>query len=328
MKTKSIFLASILALSIFFIFNCGEDDSSASKYTNLGKKWTLATDEPGWSEREYHKSIVYDNKIWIFAGYDKDWHYGDVWSSKDGINWEDEENNIGSILAGDEVCICEFKDKFWVISEDGIAYSKDLKDWNSVEIDDGNVWNNKLLTDRNRPKCVVNDDKIWIIGGTRYPNDDVWSSSDGIKWKEISEDIGEVSRTSAAVVSFDNKIWIIGGHTTYVGDDSEVKISDEVWSSSDGEKWKLESNLPRSRKGHTSLVFDNKIWVISGNCWNEEGYVFYSSDGKEWIEASDDAPSRCGHSSVAFDNKLWIFGGDSTGEGGSDGFVNEVWYSD
>ncbi|MEM2618527.1 MAG: DUF2341 domain-containing protein, partial [Candidatus Hadarchaeales archaeon] len=79
------------------------------------------------------------------------------------------------------------------------------------------------------------------------------------------------------------------------------------------------------RYSHTSVVFDNKIWVLGG--YASSGYkndVWYSSDGINWTCATSAASwsARYGHTSVVFDNKIWVLGGYD-----SSGYKNDVWYS-
>jgi hypothetical protein len=79
------------------------------------------------------------------------------------------------------------------------------------------------------------------------------------------------------------------------------------------------------RRNHTSVVFDNKMWVLGG--WDYSGYrndVWYSSDGINWVCATESAgwSPREGHTSVVFDNKIWVLGGYD-----GDDFRNDVWYS-
>jgi hypothetical protein len=77
---------------------------------------------------------------------------------------------------------------------------------------------------------------------------------------------------------------------------------------------------------HTSVVFDNKIWVIGGLDFgfNRKNDVWYSSDGINWTCATANAgwSARSGHASVVFDNKIWVIGGYS------DWYPrNDIWYS-
>jgi hypothetical protein len=79
------------------------------------------------------------------------------------------------------------------------------------------------------------------------------------------------------------------------------------------------------RYGHSSVIFDNKIWVFGGNkasgCMND---VWYSADGVNWTQAIANAgwSVRDGHTSGVFDNKMWVIGG-------WDEYTNkrDVWYS-
>jgi outer membrane protein assembly factor BamB len=79
-----------------------------------------------------------------------------------------------------------------------------------------------------------------------------------------------------------------------------------------------------ARGYHTSVVFDNKMWVIGGFNSTRRNDVWYSEDGINWTEATASAPwaGRMGHTSVVFDNKIWVIGGYS----GS--LRNDVWYSE
>ena len=86
------------------------------------------------------------------------------------------------------------------------------------------------------------------------------------------------------------------------------------------------TNAPFSERYlHSSVMFDNKLWVIAGrddgSPYNND--VWYSADGITWTEATTNAPfsGRQYHSSVVFDNKLWVIAG-------SDGsYKKDVWYS-
>jgi len=68
-----------------------------------------------------------------------------------------------------------------------------------------------------------------------------------------------------------------------------------------------------ARFGHTSVVLDNKLWVMGGGHWPHHNDVWWSADGTNWTQATANAgwAPRTAHSSVAFDNKLWVLGGSS-----------------
>jgi N-acetylneuraminic acid mutarotase len=86
---------------------------------------------------------------------------------------------------------------------------------------------------RSSAESVYFNGKIWILGGhsTGGQNlNDVWSSSDGINWTQVTANAPWSARLEHTSIVFNNKIWVIGGM-----DDNSGLLND-VWSSSDGIK--------------------------------------------------------------------------------------------
>ncbi len=82
-----------------------------------------------------------------------------------------------------------------------------------------------------------------------------------------------------------------------------------------------------ARNGHSSVVFNGKIWIIGGSDGSLKNDVWSSDDGVIWTEVTASATtprwsSRYGHSSVVFNGKIWVIGGRD----GSN--KNDVWSSD
>jgi len=83
------------------------------------------------------------------------------------------------------------------------------------------------------------------------------------------------------------------------------------------------------REGHTSVVLDNKMWVLGGLGSYPNPYhcndVWYSSDGINWFCATPSAEwtARGEHESVIFNNMMWILGGYDS----SWNIRNDVWFS-
>ena len=78
------------------------------------------------------------------------------------------------------------------------------------------------------------------------------------------------------------------------------------------------------RYGHTTAVFDDKLWVLGGYTGSFfQNDVWHSSDGVMWTQATARAgwAGRYYHTMAVFDNKLWILGGNT----GSN--RNDVWWS-
>ncbi|MBE8190524.1 MAG: hypothetical protein HAW58_06740 [Candidatus Thioglobus sp.] len=179
---------------------------------------------------------------------------------------------------------------------------------------------------------VIFDNKMWVLGGrdnSRF--NDVWSSSDGITWTQVTASAAWPKRNSHTSVVFNNKMWVIGG----AGGTGAGDTRNDVWSSSDGINWdQATANASWSaRFEHTSLVFDNKIWVIGGSvasgvaAGDDRHDIWYSEDGVNWTEA-DAAASwtvRRELSSLTFDNKMWVLGGTDLS---SSSYFNDIWSTD
>lgn len=105
---------------------------------------------------------------------------------------------------------------------------------------------------------------------------------------------------------------------------SEKKKSD-VWYSSDCINWtQVTPKAPWSERfAHSSVIFNNKIWVLGGNNKKKLNDVWYSSDGANWtkVEAKDHWSKRMYHQSIVYNEKIWILGGLAKEK------ESDVWYS-
>lgn len=152
----------------------------------------------------------------------------------------------------------------------------------------------------------------------RFCNSEVWSSLDGVKWKqELKEAPWEIRHTFGCVV-YKDRMWVIGG------DIIQGHYQPDVWSSHDGVNWDLVAGKTPwgNRALHHTLVFNDKLWVIGGQ--THPGFVpsieytcFYndvwnSKDGKNWNQVTNHAPwaprGMIGGFAV-LNNRMWILGG-------------------
>ena len=187
--------------------------------------------------------------------------------------------------------------------------------WTQAKPNDNAGW-----SARNLHSSIVFKNKIWVLGGnTSSHKRDVWSSSNGTSWTEVTDSADWTARRLHTSVVFKNKMWLIGGSTPHPNED-------DVWSSSNGSDWEQATADAawQVRIGHSSVVFDNKIWVLGGL---DAGYfrdIWSSIDGSDWSRATNNPgwDARAYHTSVVFDNKIWVLGGyDSSNK-------NDVWFSD
>ncbi|HXL73526.1 MAG TPA: hypothetical protein VN963_07885 [bacterium] len=133
-------------------------------------------------------------------------------------------------------------------------------------------------------------------------------------------------RYSHTSVVYNNAMWVIGG-------ESSLGVFDnDVWSSTDGVNWTpvLGNNPPGTtqfspRSDHTSVVFNNAMWVIGGDATGAYSPDLWSStNGSTWTQAAPGAhfSGRYDHTSLVYNGAMWVIGGISSG-----GFLNDVWSS-
>lgn len=123
----------------------------------------------------------------------------------------------------------------------------------------------------------------------------------------------------------------MGGQEIFESSTSVVAYND-VWSSSDGASWQLETPAAAwSPRGLIlgNVVFQGRMWVIGGGQYDVRTFnndVWSSADGINWELIVDQAPwsPRQFHSISVFDNKIWVLAG---GTAESQGGLNDVWYS-
>ena len=173
-------------------------------------------------------------------------------------------------------------------------------------------------------------------GGTNggLPGDgatnEVWSSSDGKTW-QLASHAKWSPRLAAAIVEFKGRMWILGGtENYYFGDDTSLK--NDVWSSSDGQEWKLETAdagwSPRAY--HQAAVLNDRIYVFGGGnyvpAYSALNDVWSSKDGQHWERETEHAEwgPRLWFTSATYRDRIWMIGGWSNNPPTN---WNEVWYS-
>ena len=174
---------------------------------------------------------------------------------------------------------------------------------------------------------------MWVIGGLNASNNylnDVWSTSDGSNWTQVSSSAGFSGRYRHKITVLNGKMWVMGGYTA--GSTCINGSVSDVWSSSDGSNW-TQVTTSAAWKGGTNgchrnsfglVPFNEKLWVIGGYDGSQYNDTWYSSDGSSWTQSLSNASfsARHGHAVTVFDNKVWVIAGLVGG-----GRSNDVWYS-
>ncbi len=288
--------------------------------------------------RMKQKSVVFNDKMWIFGGigFISDMDSGgrdysiasETWHSDNGVKWTKENSNLP---ARTDQSLIVFNDKLWSIG--GVSMdSLTVNDvWSSS---DGIAWtrvtDSAAFSPRSAHSCLVFDNKLWVIGGRLggTKRSDVWYSSDGKNWSRGADSLDFLSRIDLCLVH-DGKIWAIAGQDATL--DTAGYDRGGIWSSTDGVVWTQAENHAdvTLSEGCGGMVYDKKIWIIGDGRLNGESgtpELWNSADGITWTPLSaaiPGFPDRVFHSSVVFKNRLWVIAGQTRGNG----CANDVWRS-
>lgn len=166
--------------------------------------------------------------------------------------------------------------------------------------------------------------RLWALGGVAAHTNmveqklnDVWSSEDGINWRQEKQADNLIDYAPVHKVKFDDKLWFISDSNYY----SELYTSKGVWSSENGITWQREfpaqHDMPQSAE--LALAFKGKLWLIgSGDSTRDLeggvrssidlGGVWSSVDGQNWREETSNLEFEPRNFQQAFvhQDKMWL----------------------
>lgn len=246
-----------------------------------GKTWRNVLHESPWPVRNLAGCVVFMDKIWIFGGLDGTKTLNDVWYSSDGQEW----HKTPPIPWRPRLAFgyTVYDNKIWVVG--GIDWET-MTHYNDVWCSaDGINWN---LVKEKAPwhprgmfPLINHNGKMWLFGGGVYDEKstnfhDVWSSTDGKVWTNVTEDAGWAERRFHIIKEYQNELWLLGGVT-----DGNVNLHD-IWRSADGVKWEIaEKAAPWGvRHEQMCLVFDEKLWMFGGFSGDNTEEMVY---GDTWM---------------------------------------------
>ena len=292
-----------------------------------------------WEGRSTHGSLVFQDKMWLIGGRTaNEAHIAEVWSSTDGYNWT-EVNPSAAFGARREFVSMVHDGKMWVLGGEiegyvlanDVWYSSDGANWH--EATEAASWHARdYFGGVSFASGATGSDEMWVLG--HYTGDprgipgveDHHYSTDGSTWSSVSVS-GLPPSSFFPAITFNNAILIVGG---YFYTNSAWSNSNTIYSSTDGVNWtelSVSGSIWDARRIHTTLVYDDKLWVLAGDSgYNRDDY-WYSSDGTQWHEATASGSkweARSVHTSVNYAGRMWMLGGyGSTG----DKQLNDVWAS-
>jgi len=216
-------------------------------------------------------AVSFNGRLYVSGGYTAGFiplNRNNVISSVDGKSWVEESSdmNIGNVSNHKTLVL---NDKVWMIhgnmiysSDDAVNYTYELSTAFGPVVD-----------------AVVHGSNLYI-----FTSDGVYSSSNGVDWDIRTTTTAYDMTSGFRVVSFNNKLWVIGG--------KKGTLTNEIWSSENGFNWVSENMNPafEPRSDFTALVVGGKIWIAGGRAVLEHSTVsnlYNSSDGVNWVKVAN-----------------------------------------
>jgi hypothetical protein len=297
-----------------------------------GKTWRLETTTPAFGTRWLHKTLVYNNAIWLLGGLRVNGTgANEVWRSPDGVNWTQISSGLPPMLFVPLMTATVFDGSMWIVlngqtwsSTDGITWSPRSA---PTAIDGGGM--------REYASFTVYNNKLWYIAGakvvpvspgppveyTRIAVNDVWSSDDGVIWTLVIQNQFSTRQQHAAFV-LNNRLWVFGGQ----GAANAPGPRNDAWSTNDGLTWvpqALSTEIDRSWLAGI-VQQPNRVTLIGGILRSYSNKVWQTTNGEGWTElAPFDYSPNLASRGVSFNGAMWVIGG-----GRLDGLdTDEIWRS-
>lgn len=183
--------------------------------------------------------------------------------------------------------------------------------WVSTNLDDWQFLGFAPWDGRHGAGWLVHHDRLFVVGGDMLQ--DVWSSADGITWRQETAAAAFPARYTPNVASHGGSLYLYGGMRWLPNGwcargqlDCTAEGFNDVWrSDDDGANWQLlTEHAPWSGRGlvHGSVVHDGEIYMIGGGLKNlapgadytetsaEFRDIWSSPDGITWMRRLDQFP--------------------------------------
>ena len=235
----------------------------------------------------------------------------------------------------------------------------DSRIWSDVwtSADQGRTWSQLLASDgpahwapRAYFQALQRGREMFVLGGQDFalmPNpgcptpapgcppfisvsrffDDVWSSTDGVHWTQLSDSAGWEGRAGLSAAVLGGALYVAGGSknddSAIIGGPPARIYFNDVWRSTDGRSWtRMTEQAPWApRAGGILVAKDDYLYMIGG----EAGFlcgpppctlpyfndVWRSRDGRDWerVTASAEWSPRPGHQVAVVRGRFYLFGG-------------------
>ncbi|MGY0391861.1 Kelch repeat-containing protein [Bizionia sp. KMM 8389] len=169
---------------------------------------------------------------------------------------------------------------------------------------------------------------VWSFGGSNDyveegdSTNELWKSDNGINWSTVYTEgtLTASGRHEHTLSVYNGKMYLIGGR------DNADNILSDIWVTDNGINWtRLLENAPFGPvSGHSTLVFNNKMYVIGINMNTGNTQIWSTTDAINWTAENTNAfPALKRYKAAVKDNMMFVIGGDKiTSE-----LSNDIWRS-
>lgn len=245
-----------------------------------------------------------ENKILVLVG-DTVGQHTNILTSQDGREWEITKTDAPWSPKSFQSATYHNDSLFMAGGYGGDSTQQNNYFWKS---DDGHSW---MLPSTDIPwesrtgqGFLSFKDKLWVMGGVKFDNEkikffsDIWSSSDGINWENVTDEAPWGKRDIRALVSFENKMWLFGGSVLRDNNFDNFTTYSDVWTSEDGLNWE-KKNVPWEDHGISgSFSIGGSLFVLVGDAFNSDISVYRTDDQETWQQVATDVPFRAYNFSI------------------------------
>ena len=186
------------------------------------ERWETVSRSSDLPNRFFYHPFVFQDKIWIIGGEDKDNKYSDIWNSPDGVTWTRQKDNLPfGKRSGSQ--IVNLKGKLYLLDND-VWTSNDGLNWTQVTPE---IVKGEQIFGYN---AIVFDGKIWLLGCNRNGqfSSQVLVSGDGKNWE--GQNAPWTPRGGIAATVHDGKIYMTGGKYGGTPNMPDFRYCNDVWT--------------------------------------------------------------------------------------------------
>ena len=189
-----------------------------------GESWMAVTVSAAWLPRRAHQAVSHNGRLYVMGGgsLNDAITRDDVWSSVDGANWSFE--GFAAWPARIQHQAVSHNGRIYVLGgsdsssrNDVWSWAEGEESWTREAADNNAFWSERILF-----KALSHDGLLYVMGGDARENNanvrknDVWSSADGVSWKEVTGSADWIARRTFQAVVFPPNLELPGASETII----------------------------------------------------------------------------------------------------------------